>query len=613
MLKKIYSYFENLVTPYPNLIPSVKDGDLPKFVWLCIYGFKKYIAIIIILTMVLATFESIIFSNLKTLTDQLSTTIPANFYVDCRETLITLLLLLSIEPFIRLIRLLIKFQIVQGNLPMRQRWNFHRILLNQSLNFFHDEFSGGLANKVMQTALAIREIIYSLLDVCAYIPIYFISAGIILGSFNLYLLLPFGIWFFLYALTAIYFIPRLTKAANDQADLRSLVTGRIVDAYTNISIVKLFSHSKQEASYARESMENFMKPVVEQSRLLTSFNFITALLNAILIISIASLSIWLWAQGKVSVGVIIAAISMAMRFDHIFEWGMWVVAGLFEEIGVVKNGMELLSKTVSIKDNPEAKDLKVNKGSIIFKDVSFSYGTDKHIIQNLNLNIKPGEKIGLVGRSGAGKSTIVNLLLRFYDVDKGGIYIDEQNICNIKQDSLRKHIGMVTQDTSLLHRSIRENIMYGALNASENDMIAAAKRAEAHLFIQDLEDSGGRRGFDAQVGERGVKLSGGQRQRIAIARVILKNAPILLLDEATSALDSEVEVAIQNTLINLMEGKTVIAIAHRLSTIAAMDRLIVLDKGQIIEEGTHHELVNKGGLYAQLWAHQSGGFLGDNF
>jgi ATP-binding cassette subfamily B multidrug efflux pump len=613
MFKKIYAYFENLVTPYPNLIPAVKAGNLSKFIWLCIYGFKKYIAIIIILTMVLASFEAIIFSNLKTLTDQISITTAANIYEDCKETLIILFLLLSFEPFIRLMRLLIKFQIIQGNLPMRQRWNFHRLLLNQSVNFFHEEFAGGLANKVMQTALAVREIIYSLLDVCAYIPIYFISAAFMLGSFNIYLLLPFGTWFILYTLVACYFIPRLTKAANDQADLRSLVTGRIVDAYTNISIVKLFSHSKQEAGYAKESMENFMHPVVQQSRLLTSFNFITALLNAILIISISSLSIWLWAKGEVSVGVIIAAISMAMRFDHIFEWGMWVVAGLFEEIGVVKNGMDLLSKTISLKDKPDARPLEVTNGIIEFKDVSFSYGTDKHIINNLNLKIKTGEKIGLVGRSGAGKSTIVNLLLRFYDVDKGSICIDGQDIRDVTQDSLRRQIGMVTQDTSLLHRSIRENIIYGALNALEEDMIAASKRAEAHLFIQDLEDSAGRRGFDAHVGERGVKLSGGQRQRISIARVVLKNAPILLLDEATSALDSEIEAAIQSSLDTLMEGKTVIAIAHRLSTIAAMDRLIVLDKGQIIEDGTHQELLSKNGLYAQLWNRQSGGFLGDNF
>lgn len=398
--------------------------------------------------------------------------------------------------------------------------------------------------------------------------------------------------------------------ASEQADARSLMTGRIVDSYTNISTVKLFSHSRRETEYAEEGMEGFLDTVHRQMRLVTGFDVAVQLANYILLFSIAAISIYLWMGSAITVGSIAIAISLALRINGMSMWIMWEVGALFENMGTVVDGIKTLSKPIAIQDEPNAKPIKVDQGGIEFDDVSFHYGENKGVISNLNLNIKPGEKVGLVGRSGAGKSTLVNLLLRFHDVEGGSIRIDGQPIDKVTQDSLRSKIGMVTQDTSLLHRSIRDNILYGKPDASEEELLAATRQAHAHEFIDTLTDPFGNAGYDAQVGERGVKLSGGQRQRIAISRVLLKNAPILILDEATSALDSEVEAAIQESLNELMEGKTVIAIAHRLSTIAAMDRLIVLDKGEVIEEGSHQELINHGGIYAQLWAHQTGGFIG---
>lgn len=389
------------------------------------------------------------------------------------------------------------------------------------------------------------------------------------------------------------------------------MTGRIVDSYTNIATVKLFSHSKRETQYAEEGMEGFLDTVYRQMRLVTGFNVSVEIVNYVLVFAIAAISIVLWIDSAVSVGAIAIAISLALRLNGMSMWIMWEVGALFENLGTTVDGMSTLSKPVDIQDKKGAEPIKVEKGGIKFDDVSFHYGENKGVISNLSLDIKPGEKVGLVGRSGAGKSTLVNLLLRFHDVEGGKIQIDGQTISDVTQDSLRSKIGMVTQDTSLLHRSIRDNILYGNPDASEEELIAATTQAHAHEFIETLTDPFGNVGYDAQVGERGVKLSGGQRQRIAISRVLLKDAPILVLDEATSALDSEVEAAIQESLNQLMEGKTVIAIAHRLSTIAAMDRLIVLDKGHIVEQGTHQELIKNKGIYAQLWAHQTGGFIGE--
>ncbi|WP_310461891.1 ABC transporter ATP-binding protein, partial [Sphaerotilus sp.] len=437
-----------------------------------------------------------------------------------------------------------------------------------------------------------------------------------LGGFDRWLLAPFTGWLLCYGAALWYFVPRLGKVAKAQADARSMMTGRITDAYTNIATVKLFSHSKREAGYARSAMQEFLTTVQSQMRLVTAFEIVNHVLSMLLIASTTGAALWLWTQGQVGVGALAAATAMALRLNGMSHWVMWEMTSLFEHIGTVQDGMGTLSRPRAVLDRPDAPPLDVPRGEVVFENVTFSYGAaaaDRPpVIQGLSLRIRPGEKIGVVGRSGAGKSTIVNLLLRFYDVQSGRIVIDGQDIAHVAQDSLREHIGMVTQDTSLLHRSVRDNILYGRPDAGDAAMIDAARRAEATEFIRTLSDPAGRQGYDAHVGERGVKLSGGQRQRIAIARVMLKDAPILLLDEATSALDSEVEAAIQASLYALMEGKTVVAIAHRLSTIAAMDRLIVLDQGRIVEQGDHRNLLAQGGLYARLWARQSGGFLGED-
>jgi ATP-binding cassette subfamily B multidrug efflux pump len=612
MLKKIAVFFEGLVDPYPEHVPIFSSTKLLSFIWKCTDGLRKYIVAMTICTAIVGTLEALIFSFLGNIVDHLSSTNPAHFWENCGNSIIFLVVLLALSPFAVGLLTLFKFQTLQGNFPMRLRWNFHRIILNQSMSFFQDEFSGGLATKVMQTALAVRGIIVAFLDIFVYVGIYFVSAAVVLGEFNSWLLVPFFGWLVSYLLLCNYFLPRLTQIANEQADARALITGRISDAYMNISTVKLFSHTRQEADYTHEAMKEFMVPVYGQQRLVSGFDLSTYALSMGLVLSIAAISLWLWANGQVGVGVIAAATAMSLRFNSLSQWAMWVVADFFEHIGTAQDGMRVFSTPKKLIDKPEAKPLSVKSGEIGFNEVCFSYGENKNILENFDLKILPGEKVGLVGRSGAGKSTIINLLLRFYDIDKGSILIDGQDIRQITQESLRSQIGMVTQDTSLLHRSIRDNIRYGRSDASEEEIISAAVRAEAHPFIQELKDPYEREAYDSYVGERGVKLSGGQRQRISIARVMLKNAPILLLDEATSALDSEVEAAIQCSLYKLMEGKTVVAIAHRLSTIAAMDRLIVLDRGQIVEEGTHNELLTRKGIYSQLWAHQSGGFLGDD-
>ena len=450
-----------------------------------------------------------------------------------------------------------------------------------------------------------------LLNVLVYIAVSFIAMLVLVAQADWRLMVPVLVWLLLYIAVQVYFVPKLKAVSTDQADARSLMSGRIVDSYTNIATVKLFSHTNREAAFAREGMDQFLGTVYQQMRLVTWLNFCVQGINHLLTFSIAALSIMMWLNGTVGVGAIAISIALALRLNGMSHWVMWEVSALFENIGTVVDGMSTLSKPLQVQDQPDAAPITVDEGGIHYDQVVFHYGEDKPVIPLLNLRIKPGEKVGLVGRSGAGKSTLVNLLMRFFDVESGQIKVDGQDIRHITQDSLRAQIGMVTQDTSLLHRSVRDNILYGRPDASEEEMIAAAKKAEAHEFILGLTDQKGRKGYDAHVGERGVKLSGGQRQRIAIARVLLKDAPILLLDEATSALDSEVEAAIQASLYTLMEGKTVIAIAHRLSTIAALDRLVVLDKGQVLEQGSHAELIAQNGIYAQLWAHQTGGFLGE--
>jgi ATP-binding cassette subfamily B multidrug efflux pump len=477
------------------------------------------------------------------------------------------------------------------------------------MGYFQDEFAGRIATKLMQTSLAVRETVVKLLDIGNYVLVYFGGTLIVAASADWRLMLPFVGWLGCYALLMRWFVPRMGKVSQQQADARSDMTGRIVDSYTNIATVKLFSHSQREQAYAREAMDGFLQTVYRQMRLGTIVHGVLYTLDMALLAAVGALGIWLWLHGHASVGAVAVASALALRLLGMSHWIMWELSALFENIGTVHDGISSISLPPTVDDAPAAPALPQVRGDVRFDDVAFHYGKGSGVIEHLALHIAPGEKIGVVGRSGAGKSTLVNLLLRFHDVEAGRIAIDGIDVAGVQQDSLRAQIGVVTQDTSLLHRSVRENILYGRPDATDDEMREAARQANADAFIAELVDAKGRRGYDAQVGERGVKLSGGQRQRIAIARVLLKNAPILVLDEATSALDSEVEAVIQENLYRLMQGKTVIAIAHRLSTIAAMDRLVVMDAGRIVEEGTHEQLLARGGLYAQLWQRQSGGFL----
>ena len=611
----MFSYFEKLVHPYPEAPPEPTPKTFLAFMWTASEGLRPYLLFMTLCTAAIGVFEAFLFSMLGQVVDWLGKTEPAALWTSQRSNLALLAAILVASPLVVALQALLKHQAMAGNFPMLLRWKFHRLMLSQSYSFYQDEFAGRVATKVMQTALAARDVWMIVADILVFVAIYIATLILIVGSFDLWVMVPFFGWLIIYAIAVKYFVPRLAKVAQQQADARSLMTGRVTDAYTNIATVKLFSHTNREAGYVRSAMQDFMTTVYRQWRMITAFEVVNQILSVLLIASTAGVTLWLWTQGRIGVGAVAAATAMALRLNGISHWIMWEFAALFEHIGTVRDGMTILSKPHTVVDAADAKPLAVSRGEIHFDNMSFAYGAkdsaNRNVIEKLNLTIHAGQKIGLVGRSGAGKSTIVNLLLRFYDVSEGRIMIDGQDIAHVTQDSLRTNVGMVTQDTSLLHRSVRENIIYGRPDASDADMIAAAKRAEAHEFILQLTDPAGRRGYDAHVGERGVKLSGGQRQRIAIARVKLKDAPILLLDEATSALDSEVEAAIQASLYKLMEGKTVVAIAHRLSTIAAMDRLIVLDEGRVVEEGAHQSLLKLDGLYARLWAHQSGGFLGD--
>ena len=612
LLDSIFSWFENRIDPYPEHVPPTPDAGLFRFIWSCIDGVRGWILVLAVCSAVIGILEAVLFQFVGEVVDWLGKYSPETLLAEKGAALTAMGLLLAFFIVWRFFASNVRLQTLQGVFPMRLRWNFHRQMLNQSLGFYQDEFAGRVSAKVMQTALALRDVVMTVADMVVYVLVYFITSGVILSSFDAWLIVPFICWMIGFAMIMRFLIPKLGRTAARQADARSLMTGRITDAYSNIATVKLFSHGAREAAYAKQSMEEFMVTVHAQMRLATLLHTCSFIVNSSLTVGTTALGIWLWYHGQVGVGAVATATAMALRVNGLSQYIMWESARLFENIGTVNDGMATLSKPHTILDKPQALPLKVTRGEIKFDHVDFSYEAGKPLLNGFNLNIKPGEKVGLIGRSGAGKSTIVNLLLRFYEPQSGTISIDGQNVDSVTQESLRAQIGLVTQDTSLLHRSVRDNIIYGRPDATEAEMISAAERAEATGFIPNLSDAKGRRGYDAHVGERGVKLSGGQRQRIAIARVMLKDAPILLLDEATSALDSEVEAAIQESLDKMMEGKTVIAIAHRLSTIAAMDRLIVLDKGRIIEEGSHTELLEKQGLYAKLWAHQSGGFLSEH-
>ncbi len=607
----MFKRFESWVTALPPEEPLQPPKGVYAFCRHYTRGYELPLVLMSMLTAMLAVLEVSLFGFMGELVDLLVSSTPETLFAEHGMRLLAMtVLVLVVIPVLVLLHALIVYQGLLGNYPMSIRWLAHRYLLKQSVAFYQNDFAGRIATKVMQTSLAVRETVTKLLDVLVYILVYFTSMVVMIGNADTLLMIPMLIWLACYIAIQLKFIPTLKKVSTEQADARSGMTGRIVDSYTNIATVKLFAHTQKEADYAKQSMETFLQTVYRQMRLVTSINVSVQIINYILAFSIAALSIWLWSNNVVTVGAIAIAISLALRLNGMSQWIMWEISSLFENIGTVADGINTLSKPIEIEDVIGAKPLNVSDGVIDFNEVSFHYGENFGVIEQLNLHIKAGEKVGLVGRSGAGKSTLVNLLMRFYDVEQGTIKIDQQDITQVQQDSLREHIGMVTQDTSLLHRSVRENILYGNPDASEEQLQSAIESAQATDFISSLTDPNGNKGLDAQVGERGVKLSGGQRQRIAIARVLLKNAPILLLDEATSALDSEVEASIQQSFYQLMTGKTVIAIAHRLSTIAAMDRLIVLDEGKIVEQGTHQQLIKSSGIYAQLWAHQTGGFLG---
>ena len=606
----MFRFFERRLSPFPDSPLDVPPQGFWPFVWYYVRDAVPWLAGTAVLTAIIAVGEVTLFGFLGGIVDWLSSA-DRDGFLQREGTRLTLMagVVLVALPLATLIHALIVYQGLMGNVPMSARWRMHRQMLGQSMNFFGNEFAGRVATKVMQTALAVREAVMKILDVFVFVIVYFVSALVLVASSDWRLMLPFLLWGGLYCLVMAWFVPRLGKVAEEQADARSVMTGRIVDSYTNIQTVKLFAHAGHEEAYAKDSMQGFLQTVYQQMRYVTGFNFIVYLNNSLLVFLVGAAGIYLWMGNLIGAGAVAAAIGLTLRIKSMSQWIMWEVAGLFENIGVVFDGKTMLNRPVAVSDAPDAEDLPRGQGAIEFRNVGFHYGKGSGVIEDFSLSIRPGEKIGLVGRSGAGKTTLTNLLLRFYETESGAVLLDGHDVSHVTQDSLRAQIGVVTQDTSLLHRSIRENIAYGRPGASDADILAACGKAAALDFINELEDSKGRRGLDAHVGERGVKLSGGQRQRIAIARIFLKDAPVLILDEATSALDSEVEAVIQEKLFELMEGKTVIAIAHRLSTIAAMDRLIVLDKGQIVEQGSHAELVAANGLYSELWARQSGGFL----
>ena len=607
----MFGFFERLINPFPAQKPQRPPKGLYEFCRYYTRGMEPWLLVMAGLTVVTAVSEAMLYAILGQIVDWLASSDPTTFFEESWLQLLGMtVFILVFIPMVTAIQSLVVHQTLMGNFPMLVRWNAHRYLLDQSYGFFQNEFSGRIATKVMQTSLAVRDTVMKLLNVLLFVVIYMVTALILVASADIRLCLPIVIWLGFYVLVQRYFVPKMKNIAMLQADARSLMTGRIVDSYTNIITLKLFSHSSRESDYVRDGMSDFLNTVHPQMRLVTKLNFVLWSLNMLLVFSTGALGIYLWTIGTITPGAIAIVMSLSIRLTGMSHWIMWEISSLFENIGTVQDGINTLSIPNAVADNEQAKDLQVTAGDIEFKDVSFAYNDDGEVFKHLNLHIPAAEKIGIVGRSGAGKSSLVSLLLRFYDIQSGTVSIDQQNIRDVRQESLRANIAMVTQDTSLLHRSVRENIMFGRPEASEEQMIAAAEQAQAHEFILSLRDNLGRRGYDAHVGERGVTLSGGQRQRIAIARVLLKDAPILVLDEATSALDSEVEASIQLSLNRLMQGKTVIAIAHRLSTIAAMDRLVVFDKGEIVEQGTHQQLIAKNGVYSKLWSHQSGGFIG---
>lgn len=606
----MFRFFENLVDPYCDypetnvpprrLWPFLKDYAQP---------FKKVFVVTAILSLIVAAIEIGLIHYMGRVVDLLSGE-PAQVWQDHGTELILLaVFILTLRPLIQLLDVLLLNNTILPNFGTLIRWRSHKHVLRQSVGWFENDFAGRIANRIMQTPPAAGEVVFQVFDAITFALAYIIGAAILLWYADPLLMLPLVIWFALYALLIRWTVRRVGPASQAASDARSTVTGRVVDSYSNIHSVKMFAHHDTELTYAREAIEKTRRTFQAEMRIYTIMDATLVSLNGLLIVSTVGWGIFLWMQGLASVGVIAAASALTLRLNGMSGWIMWALTTFFRQLGVVAEGMETIAQPIDLVDDPDATDLQLSKGSLELRELSHHYGRGSGGLDQINLTIQPGEKIGLIGRSGAGKSTLVKLLLRFYDPERGQILIDGQDIAHVTQDSLRRHIGMVQQESSLLHRSVRDNLLYGRPDASEAEMVEAARKARAHDFILDLQDPQGRTGYDAHVGERGVKLSGGQRQRVTLARVILKDAPILILDEATSALDSEVEAEIQETLYGMMQGKTVIAIAHRLSTIAQMDRILVLDQGRIVEEGTHDVLLRSEGLYAQFWARQSGGFL----
>jgi len=617
MITRFFTWLENYVDSFPMQQAEKPAPTLFAFAFHYTKPFLPLLVASILFSTVIALIEVYLFAFIGNLVDLLGAADRATFWDDNATKLIVMgALVLLVLPVLNFISEAISHQGLRGAFAMRIRWLAHRYVLRQSMDFFHNDYAGRVATKVMQAALGVRDAVMKITEVVVYVTVYFVGALVLVATSDYWLMVPLLVWLGGYALACWYFVPRLGKLSEAQAELRSLVVGRVVDSYTNISTVKLFAHAEREDSYAREGMGWMLESVNKSMRMSTFMTSTLSLLSGILIFMMSGISIYLWHVGAITTGAIAFSIGLTLRLKAMSQWIIWEVAGLFEDIGIIQDSIETVARDRLVTDIPNAKPLVVSKGEIVFDNVRFNYGKEpvegRHdIVDGFSLTVRAGEKVGLVGRSGAGKSTLANLLLRFYDLQSGAIRIDGQDISQVAQESLRSKIGVVTQDTSLLHRSVMENLRYGMPDATLAEVEAAAQKAHAGEFIANLVDPKGRKGYDAHVGERGVKLSGGQRQRVAIARVLLKNAPILVLDEATSALDSEVESAIQENLYTLMEGKTVIAVAHRLSTIAAMDRLIIMDKGRIVEEGTHKQLLKRNGLYANLWKRQSGGFLVD--
>jgi ATP-binding cassette subfamily B multidrug efflux pump len=606
----MFQYFENILDPTRERPIEAPPAGLAAFYWHFAGQARWLFAVLFVAGLLVAIVDASIPYFIGRLVNLVATTPPERLFADGWPVIATMMAVVLIgRPLAVAFQSMVSNQAITANVTNLIRWQSHRHVVRQSWPFFQNDFAGRIASRVMETGYALRESVVTSINAVWGICVYGVSALGLLATVDLRLAIPIMIWFVCYATLLRVFVPRLRDRSKRIAEARSMIIGRIVDSYTNILTLKLFAKLEREDAYVQEAVEKHTSIFRRQLRMITVFSMLLSSMNALLLTTTAAIALVLWSHGLISVGAIAMALPLTWQITTIAGTVAQQVTGVFENIGTVQEGMLTIARPVTLVDKPDAKSLVVSRGEIRFDDVSFGYGRESGLIKGLNLTVRPGEKIGLVGRSGAGKTTLVNLLLRFHDLEDGRILIDGQSIADVDQESLRSAIAVVTQDTSLLHRSIRENIAYGRPGASDEEIRSAAERASAHAFILDLEDWHGRRGYDAHVGERGVKLSGGQRQRIAIARVILKDAPILVLDEATSALDSEVEAAIQDSLAGLMAGKTVIAIAHRLSTIARMDRLVVMDRGRVIETGTHEELISRGGLYADLWKRQSGGFI----